>query len=44
VNVEELISAVILDEEKDELLVCCMSEGATDILKKNKGRHNRSKN
>jgi hypothetical protein len=34
---EELIAAVILEEEEhNDLLVNCMSESATDILKKRK--------
>jgi hypothetical protein len=31
VNVEEIIAAIILEEEK--VLVYCMSKGATDIFK-----------
>jgi len=34
---EVLIPAIILEDEEDEdLLICCMSEGATDVFKKRK--------
>ena len=33
---EVLLPAIILEDEEDDLLVYCMSEGATDILKKRK--------
>jgi hypothetical protein len=37
VKLEEIIAGIILEEEEgDDLLVCCVSEGATDILKKRK--------
>jgi hypothetical protein len=37
VNVEELIAVIIPEEEEDnDLLVYCMSDSATDILKKRK--------
>jgi hypothetical protein len=37
VNTEELIAGIILEEEDDnDLLVYCMSDSATDILKKRK--------
>ena len=36
---EVLIPAIILEEEEDEdLLIYCMSEGATDIFKKKEDR------
>lgn len=36
-NIEELIAAVIREEEEgDDLLVYCIFEGVTDILKKRK--------
>jgi hypothetical protein len=36
VIVEEYIPAIIFEEKEAELLVYCMSETATDILKKRK--------
>jgi hypothetical protein len=39
VNTEEIMAAVMLEEEKyDDLQVYCMSEGVTDIFKKRKGK------
>jgi hypothetical protein len=39
VNMEELVDATILEEEEDDdLLVYCISEGAADILKYRKGK------
>jgi hypothetical protein len=36
-KMEELVAATILDEEEDnDRLVYCMSEGATDIFKERK--------
>jgi hypothetical protein len=38
VNAEELTAAIILEEdESDGLMVCCVSEGVTDVFKKRKG-------
>jgi hypothetical protein len=33
---EELIAAIILEEEDNDLLVYCMSDSATNILRKEK--------
>jgi hypothetical protein len=33
---EEIIAAIILEEEDNDLLIYCMSGSATDILKKRK--------
>ena len=33
---EVLIPVIILEDEEDDLLIYCMSEGATDIFKKRK--------
>jgi hypothetical protein len=33
---EVLLPAIILEDEEDDLLIYCMSEGATDIFKKRK--------